>query len=277
MMNGNILLLISLLVSTIVHASFVLGVQHLHFSPAYITLKPGKVSRELAIHIMFKDSQPPSVDTENTKYVTKISESETKPKEDNHTPLVKQEIKKNLQLVKQDTYILRTDEEPVPERVRKEIINKNDPELKTVSVRLLAQNIANPSGIEQKVDIPQTEKVQNVVVDLNRSLQYKQTSENTSYVENGVLAHTKPEYIKNPSPEYPRLARKREYTGKVTLKVEVKDDGSCGHVELVRSSGYSMLDNAATGAVKEWRFTPAKKWGKAVTSFTEITVNFQLE
>ena len=94
---------------------------------------------------------------------------------------------------------------------------------------------------------------------------------------NGVLAHTKPGYVRNPPPKYPRLARKLEYTGKVTLNVEVKADGHCGQVKLVKSSGYSMLDNAATGAVKEWRFTPANKWGKAVTSFTEITVNFQLE
>ena len=38
-----------------------------------------------------------------------------------------------------------------------------------------------------------------------------------------------------------------------------------------------MLDSAAMGAVKEWQITPGKKWGKAVNSFTEITVNFQLE
>lgn len=276
-MNSNLPFLISLLVSVIIHASLVFGVQYLHSSLAHISLKSGNVSRELAIHIMFTDPRSSSEDTEKAKYVTKISESETKPKENNQSPLVKQEIIETLQPEKLDIYILTPDEEPVPVRVREEILNKNEPELKTVSGRLSTQNIANPSGIKQKVIIPQTEKIKNVVVDLNRSLPFKQTSENTSHMKNGVLEHTKPEYIKSPPPEYPRLARKLEYTGKVTLKVEVKSDGNCGHVELVRSSGYSMLDNSAIGAVKEWRFTPAKKWGKAVSSFIEITVNFKLE
>ncbi len=62
-----------------------------------------------------------------------------------------------------------------------------------------------------------------------------------------------------------------------TLKVEVKADGRCGYIEIIKTSGYSMLDKAATNAVKEWQFVPAKKWGKAVSSFTEIVINFQLK
>ncbi len=59
--------------------------------------------------------------------------------------------------------------------------------------------------------------------------------------------------------------------------MEVKADGSCGHIEIIKTSGYSMLDKAATKAVKEWQFVPAKKWGKAISSFTEIVINFQLK
>ena len=277
MMNGNVLFLVSILVSIAVHASLAIGIQHLHFSSAQISLKSGDVSRELAIHIVFADPQPSSEETESTKNITKINEGETKPREENQFPIDKQENQENLKLVEEDSYILMPDGEPIPEIAREEIINKSEPELKTVSGQMSTQNIANPSGIQQKVVLPHSERVQNVVVDLSKPLPYQQTSEKTSDVENGVLGHTEPGYIKNPPPEYPRLARKLEYTGKVTLNVEVKADGRCGQVQLVTSSGYSMLDNAATGAVKEWKFTPAKKWGKAVTSFTEITVNFQLE
>ena len=277
MMNGNVLFLVSILVSIAVHASLAVGVQHLHFTPAQIPLKSGNVSRELAIHIVFEDSQTSSEEIEMAKNVTKFNEVDTRPREGNQSPIAKQENKENLKLVKEDFYILMPDGESVPEIAREEIVNKNEPEFKTVSGRMPTQNIANPSGIQQKVVLPHTERVQNVVVDLSKPLPYQQTSEKTSDVENGVLGHTEPGYIKNPPPEYPRLARKLEYTGKVTLNVEVKADGRCGQVQLVTSSGYSMLDNAATGAVKEWKFTPAKKWGKAVTSFTEITVNFQLE
>jgi len=277
MMNGNVLFLVSIIVSIAVHASLAVGVQHLHFSSVQIPLKSGNLSRELAIDIVFANPQPYSEETERAKNVTKFNEVEIRSGDGNQSLLDKQETKESLKLIKEDSYVLMPDGESVPEIPREEIIYKNEPELKTVSGQMLTQNIANPSGIQQKVVLPQTEIVQNVVVDLSKHLLYQQTPEKTSDVENGVLGHTEPGYIKNPPPEYPRLARKREYTGKVTLNVEVKADGRCGQVQLVTSSGYHMLDNAATGAVKEWRFTPAKKWGKAITSFTEITVNFQLE
>jgi TonB family C-terminal domain len=276
-MNGNVLFLVSIIVSIAVHASLAVGVQHLHFSSVQIPLKSGNLSRELAIDIVFANPQPYSEETERAKNVTKFNEVEIRSGDGNQSLLDKQETKESLKLIKEDSYVLMPDGESVPEIPREEIIYKNEPELKTVSGQMLTQNIANPSGIQQKVVLPQTEIVQNVVVDLSKHLLYQQTPEKTSDVENGVLGHTEPGYIKNPPPEYPRLARKREYTGKVTLNVEVKADGRCGQVQLVTSSGYHMLDNAATGAVKEWRFTPAKKWGKAITSFTEITVNFQLE
>ena len=275
MMNGNVLFLVSIFVSIAVHASLAVGIQHLHFSSARIPLKSGNVSRELAIHIEFTDPQLSSEEPEKTN-VAKFNKGEVKSKE-HQVVIDKQETNDNLKLAKEGSYILMPDGEPVTEDAREDIVDKNEPNLKTVSGQMSTQNIENRSEAKQRVVIPQTAKVQSIVVDLNKTQPYRQTSEKTSDVENGVLAQTKPEYIKNPPPEYPRLARKLEYTGKVTLNVEVKADGRCGQVELVKSSGYPMLDNAATGAVKEWRFTPAKKWGRAVTSFTEITVNFQLE
>ena len=274
-MNGNVLFLVSILVSIAVHASLAVGVQHLHFSSARIPLKSGNVSRELAIHIEFADPQPSSEEPEKTNDVTKFNEGETKSNEESQSLVDKQETKDNLKLAKEDSYILMPDGEPVPGDVREGIVDKSEPELKTVSGRMSEQNISNLNGINQHIDIPQAEQIQNVVVDLQRSL--PDIAETPSSAQNGVLGHTMPGYINNPPPEYPRLARKFEYTGRATLNVEVKADGRCGQLELVTSSGYSMLDNAAMGAVKEWRFTPGKKWGKAVTSFTEITVNFQLE
>ncbi|TWU37971.1 transport protein TonB [Candidatus Brocadiaceae bacterium S225] len=277
MMNGNVLFLASIIVSIAVHASLAIGIQHLHFSSAQIPLKSGNLNSELAIHIVFENPQPYSEETERAKNVTKFKEVETRPGDGNQSLPDKQETRESLKLVKEDSYVLMPDGESVPEIPQEEIIYKSEPELKTVSGQMLTQNIANPSGIQQKVVLPHTERAQNVVVDLSKPLPHQQKSEKTSDVENGVLEHTEPGYIKNPPPEYPRLARKLEYTGKVTLNVEVKADGRCGQIQLVTSSGYHMLDNAAMGAVKEWLFTPAKKWGKAITSFTEITVNFQLE
>ncbi len=277
MMNGKVLIIYSILTSIAVHVLLALGVQHMLFSSAQIPIKSGNVSRELAIHVEFTEPQLSPEDVEKTKNITSLNEGETNIKEKSQTLVERPKANENTELVKEAAYLVMPDEEPVSKEILEEVVNKHEPELKTVSGRTSTQNPANHSGARTEEVIQYTEKVHNIIEDLNKSVVHKQASNNTSKGENGVLGHTKPGFINNPPPKYPRLARKMLYDGKVTLKVEVKADGSCGKVELVKSSGYYMLDNAATGAVKKWRFAPAKKWGKAVTTFTEITVNFQLD
>ncbi|MHC4269636.1 MAG: energy transducer TonB [Planctomycetota bacterium] len=48
-------------------------------------------------------------------------------------------------------------------------------------------------------------------------------------------------------------------------------------MEIIKTSGYSILHKAATKAVKEWKFVPAKKWGRTVFSLAGILINFQLK
>ena len=43
-----------------------------------------------------------------------------------------------------------------------------------------------------------------------------------------------------------------------------------------QSSGYDMLDQAAMKAVRNWRFTPAKRGGEARTAWVDIPVMFTL-
>jgi protein TonB len=277
MMNINTTFLLSLLASTLFHISMVSGIQYLHFSSAQIQIKSGEISREIDIYIEFAEPQQSSDNSNIARQVNNINENKARPKPKlklepepeprketvKPSPLVKKEINHNTQMEKKKKPALLPDEEKVSESVQEDIINKKDLELSTVSEQVKIQSPVNSSEIKQKVVLPTTKKVENI--------------DNTSSVENGITTHTKPEYIKNPPPVYPRLARRLSYTGKVTLKVEVKADGSCGHIEIIRTSGYSMLDKAATNAVKEWQFVPAKKWGKAVSSFTEIVINFQLK
>lgn len=84
-------------------------------------------------------------------------------------------------------------------------------------------------------------------------------------------------YLNNPPPAYPLAARRRGMEGRVLVRAEVQADGSCNRVELKKTSGHDLLDQAALEAVKKWRFVPARKGGQAVTAWVEVPITFNLE
>lgn len=84
------------------------------------------------------------------------------------------------------------------------------------------------------------------------------------------------EYLNNPAPHYPRLARKRGIQGKVFLNVTVGVDGRAKDVSISHSSGSSILDLAALDAVKQWNFIPAKRSGKTVQASVIVPLEFKI-
>ena len=87
----------------------------------------------------------------------------------------------------------------------------------------------------------------------------------------------KADYLNNPRPPYPLTARRMGFHGKVILNVEVLADGKAGQVLLQQSCGHDILDNAALQTVKTWHFTPARHFGKPVTKWFLVPINFSLE
>jgi TonB family protein len=77
-------------------------------------------------------------------------------------------------------------------------------------------------------------------------------------------------------PTFPLVARNNGWNGRTELRVEVLTNGSVGKVEVVSSSGHSELDTASIDAVKQWRFTPAKKEGTPEASYVKIPFNFKI-
>ncbi len=75
-----------------------------------------------------------------------------------------------------------------------------------------------------------------------------QVQEIVGSIESAMAYHGK-----NSKPAYPALARKRGYQGTVVLRLVVGEDESVAEVEIVESSGYSILDNFAATHVKKWR------------------------
>lgn len=84
------------------------------------------------------------------------------------------------------------------------------------------------------------------------------------------------EYLDNPRPEYPALARQRQQEGLVTLRVEVDASGKPQQVSVISSSRYSLLDAAAVDAVSQWRFSPARRGSEAVADTVRVPVRFSL-
>jgi len=96
-----------------------------------------------------------------------------------------------------------------------------------------------------------------------------------------VVAMTEPDYkasyLNNPPPAYPMVARRQGLQGRVVLHVEVLADGVCGQINIQKSSGHAMLDNAALQTVKNWRFMPASRAGHAVDKWFMIPIQFSLK
>ncbi|VVM06942.1 hypothetical protein MAMC_01354 [Methylacidimicrobium cyclopophantes] len=86
-----------------------------------------------------------------------------------------------------------------------------------------------------------------------------------------------PDYLRNPPPAYPASARAAGHQGRVILRVHVSAEGKPESVDLLHSSGYSELDQAALEAVRRWRFRPARMGPIAVPINADVPVNFVLK
>ncbi len=84
-------------------------------------------------------------------------------------------------------------------------------------------------------------------------------------------------YLSNPPPVYPLAARRRGFEGTVLVRAEVSADGECLRVELNKTSGHEVLDQAALEAVKKWRFVPARRGNQAVADWVGVPITFKLE
>ena len=84
-------------------------------------------------------------------------------------------------------------------------------------------------------------------------------------------------YLNNPAPAYPRLSRRLGEQGKVLLRVRVTVEGRAAQIVEAQSSGSARLDEAARQAVRQWRFVPAQRGGRAVEAWVIVPIVFTLE
>jgi periplasmic protein TonB len=86
---------------------------------------------------------------------------------------------------------------------------------------------------------------------------------------------TAPGLLREVRPDYTEEARRRGIEGDVVLELVVRADGSVGTVKVLRGLG-SGLDQRAADAVRQWRFSPARRFGTPVDVMVEVAVEFKL-
>jgi protein TonB len=82
--------------------------------------------------------------------------------------------------------------------------------------------------------------------------------------------------LDNPRPAYPSLSRRLREQGVVVLEVLILASGSVGEVRIKESSGFKRLDETAIKAVRQWRYTPAKRGQQAIDYWYVQPIEFSL-
>lgn len=92
----------------------------------------------------------------------------------------------------------------------------------------------------------------------------------------GTAFDVRPTPVKTPPPEYPDAMRRGGVSGVVALKVEIDETGAVSNCSVSKSSN-AEFEQPALKAVKNWKFTPAKKDGAPVKVSLVIPIKFNLD
>lgn len=94
-------------------------------------------------------------------------------------------------------------------------------------------------------------------------------------VFNAYELDTQPEAIMR-NVQYPYKARERGIEGVVQLKLLVNKDGTVGKVEILGARPEGVFDDQVRQDAANWKFTPGRISGEAVTAWVVTNVRFEL-
>jgi protein TonB len=83
-------------------------------------------------------------------------------------------------------------------------------------------------------------------------------------------------YLDNPPPRYTEMSRRLGEQGQVIVVATIGIDGRATQAEVLKSSGYTRLDQSALSAVDQWRFIPGKRNGVPAPMKHQIPITFTL-
>jgi protein TonB len=88
---------------------------------------------------------------------------------------------------------------------------------------------------------------------------------------------TQPNFVQQAAHIYPPEAARRHQQGVVVLMLYISGGGTIDKIEIVKSSGYPLLDAAAIKEMKQSRFEPAMDGAIPVRSRAHASVTYKLE
>lgn len=152
--------------------------------------------------------------------------------------------------------------EPVPEMIEEPVIETKSDFVIKIPLQEPVQQIVKP------VEPPPPPVQKEIKVERKDKMTVQSTG--------GALTEAKPDYLKNPAPEYPAKAKRQGVQGLVLLTVRVGKDGRPLNIAVKNSSGHSSLDDSAVKAVWKWLFQPAKLGNMPVETTVEVPIRFRL-
>src|SRR5258708_27243125 len=85
---------------------------------------------------------------------------------------------------------------------------------------------------------------------------------------------TAPAILHEVKPDYTEEGRRRNLEGDVVLEIVVRSDGTVGTIKLLQGLG-AGLDQRATEAVRQWRFSPARRYCTPGDVIVELAMEFK--
>jgi protein TonB len=146
--------------------------------------------------------------------------------------------------------------------------------------------LGNADDLSLESAIPESDRFEKTMEPGNGNLNESNTvnkqmtgnnMEGNNYGEGGSGETNTAVMISGSLPEYPAEAREKGLEGKLTLRLEISENGNVSDVVVLEKSGNSSFDEAAEKAVMKWRFQPAIKNGSAATSVFDVRVKFRLD
>ena len=85
------------------------------------------------------------------------------------------------------------------------------------------------------------------------------------------------QYASTVEPDYPRLSKRNNESGRVMVRVFIDEAGAPRQVQVAKSSGFERLDASALAAVLKFRFRPPTENGQPVSGWANVPIDFGLE